>query len=719
MLLNDQITNKAKQTREEALEFEDSLALEFESLQAKSNENIIKVNDQIELLNKTSKLENGIANKVGVIAAMFSKNALLENLYYAKVEEKLSKFPKKTQEQLATPPPPPTPPQQTQPPKKMAAGGATLGNTGQKEKDKKIIPYEEILTLPLKASGIASLTVLGDFIKGTGSLGGFFAPYVQTMVKPFALALGVSGNIINTLIGGSVQAATLDLKTQQRDFGKTWGKFLGDETFIQQFIDRVLDPNRPPGYVPAKWDQDPEFVDAVNKFAEEYQLSAPGLLALMARESGLRPDAENSSSHAVGLIQITNPSGVGSTKEDLKKMTRAEQMPYVIKYLENAGVKKGMTPADIYALVFLPGRYADRASGAYGSPERMGTILTVSGEAYYDANIGLDDNSDGKITLYDLEEELKKSAKAFKIQGFEIGGVQKAPMFGSVPYMMSGSEGGYDAFIQGMPVTLHGAEIVVPSAGGFQVYPIKNRKYNIFEDPIGVAKRWKEIAQGANTQNVTSFSSGGSSDFWKVAALTSKEDSLHPQGQADVAQALYNRAAIGSYPGGRSLGSIVTAPGQFEPTFHNAGAWAGIRDRKSAIAATGSASKLDMAAKSITNPSLQKEAQRFVGGRTDFMGESQKPNMKPGDVTRGPGYNFHGWFYDAKLPKAAPVPQMIASQMRTVASSNRVQPKVIVNKIGSSSSPNIIQQTQRAMVQITNMIFNPHKVKKEIILKRV
>jgi hypothetical protein len=293
-------------------------------------------------------------------------------------------------------------------------------------------------------------------------------------------------------------------------------------------------------------------------------------------------------------------------------------------------------------------------------------------------------------------------------------------MFGSVPYLMSGSESGYDAFIQGMPVTLHGQEVVEPTEEGFKVYPVKNKKYDIYKDPVGVAERWKQIALGSNTQRINQYASGGSAEFWKVAALASKEDSLNPQGQADVAQSLYNRAAIGSYPGGKSISGIITAPGQYQPTFNNAAKWKAISDRRSAIAAAGNAQKVDMAVKSITNPLLQKEAQKFIGGRTDFMGESQKPYMKPGDITRGPGYNFHGWFYDAKLPKPAPVPNMVATQTRTIASPTKSNTKVVVNRINTGGSqPNILQQAQGAIIQISNMIFNPHRLRQENRLRRL
>jgi len=55
------------------------------------------------------------------------------------------------------------------------------------------------------------------------------------------------------------------------------------------------------------------------------------------------------------------------------------------------------------------------------------------------------------------------------------------------------------------------------------------------------------------------LSSGGTAAFWQLAAITAKEDTLHRQGQADVAQALYNRVAVGTYPGGKNLLGIITS----------------------------------------------------------------------------------------------------------------------------------------------------------------
>jgi hypothetical protein len=416
----------------------------------------------------------------------------------------------------------------------------------------------------------------------------------------------------------------------------------------------------------------------------------------------LRPDIRNPKSGATGLIQFmpTTARGLGTTTDELARMSRAEQMKYVEKYFDNK-LPQGATGGQIYAAVFLP---------AFINEE----ILTVRGEEYYNANVGLDYNKDGKITRSDLDQHVEAKKKQYKLYAGDSIGNLITPLS---PYIMSGPDAGYDVNIQGYNVTLHGEEIIVPFGSGFQVYPIQNRRYNIDEDPIGLAKRWKEIAHGSNAK-MSSFYSGGSAEFWQMAAITAKEDTLHPQGQADVAQALYNRMAVGSYPGGRNLLKIITAPGQFEPTFKNPGKWAAIRDRKSAIAATGSGQLVDMAARSITNPSLQKEAAKFIGGRTDFQGESQKKYMKTGDVTRGKNHNFFGWFYDARLPKPAAVPKMISTQTRTTAATTKPTPKVIVNNASAQSHPNIIQQAQGAVRTFTNMIFNPHRVKRELNMKR-
>ena len=158
--------------------------------------------------------------------------------------------------------------------------------------------------------------------------------------------------------------------------------------------------------------------------------------------------------------------------------------------------------------------------------------------------------------------------------------------------------------------------------------------------------------------------SGGNADFWSLVAVASREDG-DSQGQADVAQSIYNRVASGIY-NENTIKGIVTASGQYEPTFANTADWKAITDIKSAsIAAGKSESELKKVAAAITNKKYQDAAREFVGGRTDFMGGSNRPG--PGDKRREENSpnNFFGWFvgpaaiaYGKKNPGPATVPKL-------------------------------------------------------------
>ena len=726
--------------KEQPTKFKIDIVASFTTL----NDKLSSIKDEIFKFNEavydSDESIRELGEQIEKISSLFTKRKDLESTFFNLIYQARSTTtpqpatkpqPTTTQEPSVKPQPIADPwqnspqPQQKSPEPK-AEGGLKPGDSGVSTAKNKIlsIRYADTMQLPIKASGMAGISVVGEMLSNIGPLAGLFVPQ-KSVFTNYAKSFGLSPDEVNTEINVPVSSALSVRDRLKKEFGMTWFKILSDDDFVNQYIDREgdpSDPDSPTGFVPAKWDEDPEFVEKVNDLAQRYNLSAPGLLALMARESGLKPDAENSKSHAVGLIQFMNPGKYGFTVEQMKKMTRAQQMPYVEQYLVDAGMKSGMTAADIYGLVFLPGRMQDRAKGAYGSSERMSTVLTTAGESYYNANTGLDNNSDGKITLQDLQEELKETAKTYKIEGFARGGSVGSNTSMLSPYVVDGPISGFDftisdGFGREYDTTLHGREIVAPTMSGFKVFPLQNRKYDIEKEPEQVIRRWKQIGSGIDTKKVMGFAAGGSVDFWKLAALVSKEDSLHPQGQADVAQALYNRAAVGAYPGGKSIGAIVTAPGQFEPTFHNTDAWSAIRDRKSAIAAAGNASKVDMAAKSITNPALQKGAQKFVGGRTDFMGESQKPNMKPGDVTRGPGYNFHGWFYDARLPNPAPVPKMVTAKTISVPSGG---PKPVYVSVPQSNptAQFISNISQAVMTIIPFRSVNTSKLKSEHHMKR-
>ena len=131
---------------------------------------------------------------------------------------------------------------------------------------------------------------------------------------------------------------------------------------------------------------------------------------------GLRPDAMNSSTHAVGLIQFMPDTLKGLGYDDgpdkFHELNATAQLDYAWKFFQPA---KGRltSAARIYQFMFLPATFhggqgpdtilADRDS----SDEKVRT--------FYNKNKGLDVSKDGKITLGDLEQktsELAQSAQA-------------------------------------------------------------------------------------------------------------------------------------------------------------------------------------------------------------------------------------------------------------------------------------------------------------------
>jgi len=157
---------------------------------------------------------------------------------------------------------------------------------------------------------------------------------------------------------------------------------------------------------------------------------------------------------------------------------------------------------------------------------------------------------------------------------------------------------------------------------------------------------------------------GKSADFWTLAAVASREDG-DPQGQADVAQSIYNRLASGAY-GGKTIKDLLISTWQYEPTWRYPNGptrgdgnpnpqWLNISDIKSAAAAVGaSENHVASAAKAITNSGLQAKAAEFVQGRTDFTGYSKR--ARRGQIQRKRGDNYFGWDWNYAGKGIAKVP---------------------------------------------------------------
>jgi hypothetical protein len=136
-------------------------------------------------------------------------------------------------------------------------------------------------------------------------------------------------------------------------------------------------------------------------------MRAGDLMAVMRFESGLRPDAINPTTHAVGLIQLLprhaadllglpmTPDREARAVQAFASMSADEQLGYVEAYLERVlGGRDATNLRDAYMAVFYPAALG-RGDG-YVIARADGE--SAFGRAVYRQNAALDANGDGVIT---------------------------------------------------------------------------------------------------------------------------------------------------------------------------------------------------------------------------------------------------------------------------------------------------------------------------------
>jgi hypothetical protein len=150
------------------------------------------------------------------------------------------------------------------------------------------------------------------------------------------------------------------------------------------------------------------FESRVAAIAGRLHLRAEDLLAVLRFESGLRPDAVNPTSHAVGLIQLLPrtaadllglPPGSADRErravETFAAMSADEQLDYVEAYLDRVLGGRGATNLrDAYMAVLYPaavGRGDAFVIARAGGPSALE-------RAVYRQNAALDADGDGAIT---------------------------------------------------------------------------------------------------------------------------------------------------------------------------------------------------------------------------------------------------------------------------------------------------------------------------------
>jgi len=153
--------------------------------------------------------------------------------------------------------------------------------------------------------------------------------------------------------------------------------------------------------------QDPDFNKKLDNIANQLGVNSSDLLAIMKQESGVNPHARNKQGGATGLIQFMPNTArrLGTTTDDLIKMTAVQQLDYVYKYFKMVGIRPGMKLGDLYMAVFMPKYVGHDDTTVLGASGASG----FSGKVYAQNKV-LDRNKDGTITIADVKNSVARFA---------------------------------------------------------------------------------------------------------------------------------------------------------------------------------------------------------------------------------------------------------------------------------------------------------------------
>lgn len=152
----------------------------------------------------------------------------------------------------------------------------------------------------------------------------------------------------------------------------------------------------------------PDFIISIRNWVAERRMSAACvdyLMAIIAFESGGTFDPakqNNAGAHYFGLIQFGDAAAadLGTTVDELVKMSQLQQLQYVFKYFDMRMRQKPLRHLeDFYMSVFYPAAIGSSAD----------TVIFSNGVKGYTQNNGLDVDHDGKITVGEINIKIYQS----------------------------------------------------------------------------------------------------------------------------------------------------------------------------------------------------------------------------------------------------------------------------------------------------------------------
>lgn len=147
----------------------------------------------------------------------------------------------------------------------------------------------------------------------------------------------------------------------------------------------------------------PSFEGKVIAVSKRLDIPTEWLMAVMYAESRFDASARNhKGSSALGLIQFMPATlkSLGTTPQKLQNMNHVEQMDLVYKYLSEVQEVRGeyRSLTDLYLGILYPDAIGeDFCYTLYAKPDEN-----------YVMNMGLDANKDGRVTVQDIDQFLRR-----------------------------------------------------------------------------------------------------------------------------------------------------------------------------------------------------------------------------------------------------------------------------------------------------------------------
>jgi hypothetical protein len=198
--------------------------------------------------------------------------------------------------------------------------------------------------------------------------------------------------------------------------------------------------------------------------------------------------------------------------------------------------------------------------------------------------------------------------------------------------------------------------------------------FDMLSKPLGEGPGEEPVPEVNTDYTQPGPTTGGGQDLYTLATISGLE-SGYAQGQADVAQSIYNRMK----QSGKGVVDVTTSPGQYQPFFGKGG---GIDPESKNIRTFDDAVKYRMkktgenrataersvlsTISAIQDPSKQASSREFVGARTSFRGSPQNTGNTLGNVSWR-GSKSDNQFLNEEVVGGAPgtVPSFVSSPTKS------------------------------------------------------